>query len=218
MNANENRDLIYIQRIEKHYSELLDSFQHIHNLDEFVQNNVYVKAVIFDFMQISELLNSTSDLVKEHFSKKEISGIVTTRNIAAHRYYKLKMETTYNNIKNELPLVIKTLSSLKDEIYRILIEQVLYKEVKVYIDDVKFNKNKTISYGYITNFINKEGKYQPAYVIDGRINTLYYQGQVIGYLLDDKQDTILIVTNSNKEEAIKELKDIDGIKYTELMV
>lgn len=218
MNKNENRDLIYIQRIEKHYSELLENFQHIHNLDEFVQESVYVKAVLFDFVQIAELFNSTSELVKSHFNKNDITGIVTTRNVAVHRYYRLKMDLTYNSIKNELPQVVKTLSTLKDDLYKELIQQVCHKEVMVYVDKIKINANKTISVGYITNFINKEGKYQPACVIDKNIDTLYYQGKVMGYLLDSNDNAVLLISNGKVEDVKKELKDIKNNSFTKVVI
>ena len=218
MNKNENRDLIYIQKIEKHYSELMNNFQHIHSLEEFVQESLYVKAVLFDFIQISELFNSTSDLVKSCFDKNEINGIVTTRNVTVHRYYRLKMDITYNSIKNQLPLVIEGLLSLKDDLYKKLINQVLYKKVNVYVDNIKFNANKTISSGYITNFINKEGKYQPVYVIDGKINTLYYQGEAIGYLLDSNDNAVLLISNGKVEDLNKELEDIVNNRFTKLVI
>ena len=88
----------------------------------------------------------------------------------------------------------------------------------VYVDKIKINVNKTISVGYITNFINKEGKYQPAYVIDKNIDTLYYQGKVMGYLLDSNDNAVLLISNGKVEDVKKELKDIKNNSFTKVVI
>lgn len=59
-----NKDLQIIELINRHYKELSEEIKSIHNINEFKDNKIIQKAVIFDLLQIGENINKLTNETK----------------------------------------------------------------------------------------------------------------------------------------------------------
>jgi uncharacterized protein with HEPN domain len=93
-----------------HYKELKIEFDKFSTYEEFNNNLVFKKAIVFDFVQIGENVNKLSDEVKNKINKLDIRGVIDFRNRLVHGYGNIDYRIVYNTIKNSLPSLINQLS------------------------------------------------------------------------------------------------------------
>ena len=65
-----------------------------------------------DIFQIGELTNQLSDELKFKINKRDLKGIVDTRNIIGHGYIVIKNDELWKTIHIELPNLIKQFDEL----------------------------------------------------------------------------------------------------------
>jgi uncharacterized protein with HEPN domain len=96
------RDFMLCRKILKEIADI-EAFTENMSFDAFAADERTQKAVAMSFINIGEMASSFSAAFidsNQHLPLKEIRGL---RNIAAHRYEIIRMETLWDTIQNSLP-------------------------------------------------------------------------------------------------------------------
>jgi len=92
--------------------EAIDSIQRqttTLQFEEFTQNPILVKAVLYDFIVIGEAaLNVPSD-VKDQYPSIPWRLMGDMRNVIAHEYFQINLVIVWNTIQNNLPPLVAQL-------------------------------------------------------------------------------------------------------------
>lgn len=108
------RDKKGIKNIIKHIIQISDYTSHIQTLDEFSNNSLVVDAVIFNLLQIGEIVrNKVSIQIKENNSNIPWGQIYGLRNRLIHDYDNIIMDTVYETIVEDLPNLLIDLKELQ---------------------------------------------------------------------------------------------------------
>jgi uncharacterized protein with HEPN domain len=103
------RIIEYCQEIEN----TMDRFDR--NYETFKSDSVYKNAVALCVLQIGELTTKLSDELKEKHSEIPWRQVKVMRNIVAHRYGTIEMETTWETITEDIPKLKQYCNSILNE-------------------------------------------------------------------------------------------------------
>jgi uncharacterized protein with HEPN domain len=98
--------LAAIDRIARYVNEL--------PLDEFIQNEQAVDAVIRNFIVIGEAASHVPVEVAQRYPDIPWATIRGMRNAAVHDYVNISLQTIWNTSKDDLPLLRSQLQALLD--------------------------------------------------------------------------------------------------------
>ena len=103
-----------IQLLKKIVSECDDIVRYSNDIsrDEFMENDVYQKAMAMSLLNIGEHANVLTKEVWLIDEAIQWRKIVDLRNIVAHGYGELKMELVWNLALNEIPILKKQIESM----------------------------------------------------------------------------------------------------------
>jgi len=85
------------------------------SFQEFKQNVMMQDAVMRNFEIIGEAVNHLPDEIKSLYDDVELAKIVGFRNILAHGYFAIKLETVWSAIEEGLPDLEQKTKALLDE-------------------------------------------------------------------------------------------------------
>ncbi len=154
-----SRDYYLISHINSHYDELKKAFSKFETLESFSNSGPIRKAILFDFLQIGELLNHLSDSFAISFGEEELGKAVSIRNHIVHGYDTVDDEKVFLTIKNNLPNFIESLNKVAVMRYKSTIDNLVGTKIKIYhdIDEDKF---------YTNNLTTLKGRFQPVILKD----------------------------------------------------
>lgn len=103
-----------IQLLKKIVSECDDIVRYSNDISrgEFMENDVYQKAMAMSLLNIGEHANVLTKEVWLIDEAIQWRKIVDLRNIVAHGYGELKMELVWNLALNEIPILKKQIESM----------------------------------------------------------------------------------------------------------
>lgn len=103
-----------IQLLKKIVSECDDIVRYSNDIsrDEFMENDVYQKAMAMSLLNIGEHANVLTKEVWLIDEAIQWRKIVDLRNIVAHGYGELKMELVWNLALNEIPILKEQIESM----------------------------------------------------------------------------------------------------------
>ena len=82
------------------------------SFEEFAADETVIKAVLYDFIVISEAANNIAPEIKASTSNIPWRQMSAMRNIAAHEYFQVSLRITWETIQNNLPTLIALLEHL----------------------------------------------------------------------------------------------------------
>jgi uncharacterized protein with HEPN domain len=85
------------------------------SLEEFKQNIMMQDAVMRNFEIIGEAVNHLPDEIKSLYNEIELAEIVGFRNVLAHGYFAIKLETVWSAIEEGLPEIEQQTKALLDQ-------------------------------------------------------------------------------------------------------
>ena len=196
----EARDFSIVGHINNHYDDLREDVDSLESFDDFVEAKEKRRAVLFDFIQIGELVNQLSPAFLKRFNRPETSQLIAIRNRIVHGYSTVRDDIIFNTIKNDLPTFIHRLAAFARDFYLETVKSFLGKTVKVIVDRPIGHQHEGIAYplnyGYYEGLTALDGEYQDAYVIDVNQPIEACSGKVIAIVhrLDDVEDKLVVAT------------------------
>jgi len=184
-------------------------------LDEFIGAQLKRRAILFDFLQIGELMNQLSPAFLHAFNNKNAGKLIGVRNRIVHGYSALRDDILFTSLKADLPSLITELNLFSRRKYSEMVKSLLGKTVCVMIDRPTGYEQNGVRYpinrGYIEELIALDGQFQDAYVLGERAQSDTFTGVVIGVIcrrneLEDK----LIVADKDKRFDETEIKEAFG--------
>lgn len=157
----EGRDYSLVYKINKHFSELKDEFKSINTLEDFCNSGVIRKSILMDLLQIGELLNHVSPDFRALLDIDSVRYAIDIRNVIAHEYAKIDDEQIYETILYNLDPFIENLNNVAKKRYEKSLEDLIGKEIKVYIAG---RYNKEFFKGYSPSLTMLNGEFQIVYV------------------------------------------------------
>ena len=208
----ESRDFSCVKIINDHFNDLWSDLILINNCDEFKRSK-FKRGIMFDFLQIGELVNRLSDTFLNNFHNKNVKHVISIRNRIVHNYTNIDDEIIFNTLKKDLKKFIDDLSSFSREYYLSVLKTLLGKTTNVIVDrPINYNHNDItyeLNYGYIKEMTALDGELQDAYILDVKDPVDHIVGKIIGIVhrLDDVEDKLLVVSKeiALKSEEIKKL-------------
>ena len=95
------RDAQVLEKIVKYCEEIEHAHQEYHcDYEIFCSNPTYRNAVALCLMQIGELTNKLSDTFKDTYPQIPWRAIRGMRNVVAHEYGKIDVETVWETAEN----------------------------------------------------------------------------------------------------------------------
>lgn len=208
----ESRDFAIINHINTHYDELREELKKVTSFDLFINEKETRKAILFDFLQIGELMNQLSIVFKSNFSNKNTDKLISIRNRIVHGYSSIRDDIIYTTLKNDLPSFIEKLNEFSHDCYREQLKQLLGKKITVYIDRpvgyIHKNIVYPINYGSTEKLTALDGEFQDVYVLDIKEPLNEVSGTVVAIIHreDDIEDKLVVslVDRDVSEEEIEE--------------
>lgn len=110
-------DVDVIELMLRHSNDIQETIKIFgDDIETFINNRVYQRAVIDCLLQIGELTTHLSDDFKNATSDRvNWVGLKVFRNISAHRYMTLKFDQTWQTMHNFLPGFIDFCESFIEE-------------------------------------------------------------------------------------------------------
>ena len=214
----EGRDFALIYHVNKHYEDLKHDSMDVDSFSSFLKDEKRRRAILFDFLQIGELLNRLSKQFKDSFSNKNLYDIIAIRNRIVHGYETLINLEIYTIISEELSPFIDRLNNFAHEKYREKLAQLLGKNVYLRVFHPKgFTAEGTtypINWGQIENLTALDGSFQDAYLIDGDDPIKEVPAKVIAIIEreDDIEDQLAV---SIKDAPISDEEIEQAVRFKE---
>ncbi|OQA78820.1 MAG: hypothetical protein BWY30_00495 [Tenericutes bacterium ADurb.Bin239] len=106
--ANIKNDRYFLKKI---VTDIEFIMKHMENIDEnsFNKNELLIDSVMFRLIQISENSNRLSNQFKQNNSNVPWLAIKGLRNRVVHDYGNVDLSIIYNAVKNDVPLLYKSL-------------------------------------------------------------------------------------------------------------
>lgn len=211
----EGRDFAIIYHINSHFADLQKDLSGIASFDEFVRAEERRRAILFDFLQIGELLNQLSNSFLKSFGSQDATRIISIRNRIVHGYSTIRDDIIFAALKEEMPPFIQTLNDFARQQYRGKAEKLLGKRVKVIVDrPIGFNHNGVlfpINYGYVSNLTALDGEFQDAYIVGLNKPASEISGTVIAIVRrqNDTEDKLVVAAETKDLTADEIEKAID---------
>jgi len=105
------RDLPSVIRIRDEI-RILEGILEEFSLEVFLDDERIQRTVSMSFISIGENISRLSDTFKEKYVQIPWSQIIGLRNIAAHGYWTLDMETVWQTLEQDIPSLREFFSSL----------------------------------------------------------------------------------------------------------
>lgn len=198
----EERDFAVIFHINSHYGDLKKDLDTIGSLEEFSSSFGRRRAILFDFLQIGELLNQLSKAFLKEFGDPDAGKIISIRNRIVHGYQTVRDDIVFDAAKNELPPFIAKLNVFARARYRRCVDSFLGKKVRVTVDrPVGYEHHGTryeLNYGYTEQLTSLDGFFQDAYVLDvgERINSCEGIAVAVIHRFDDIEDKLVVAVGN----------------------
>lgn len=114
MNSKE-RNVSILEYIIKYCKEIFDTQTYFSNSFEvFKANSIYRNSVAMCILQIGELSGNLSEDFKETYSGVPWRNIKGMRNIMAHKYGEISIDTVWEAITEDVPLLYDYCNSVLD--------------------------------------------------------------------------------------------------------
>ena len=111
------RDISILKHIVKHCKELAETHTEFgDNYETFQKDKPYFKAIAMDLLQIGELANHLSKDFQEKYTDIPYSRIISLRNIVAHGYGRLDIESMWQVSHENTPTLQKRCQEILAEI------------------------------------------------------------------------------------------------------
>lgn len=107
--------LVHIQECADKIEQLVERLQ---TLENFKQHWVEQDAMVRNFEIIGEASNHISDFTKERFSEIEWFKIRGMRNLMAHEYFGVRLETIWITATVNIPVLKKQVQKIIDNLER----------------------------------------------------------------------------------------------------
>ncbi|MFB2934850.1 DUF86 domain-containing protein [Aerosakkonemataceae cyanobacterium BLCC-F154] len=93
----------------------LHSIQHCTvgmSFEEFEQNEMLIKAILYDFVVIGEAAINIPSEVQSRYPQIPWRLMGDMRNVIAHEYFQVNLRIIWNTIQNNLPSLVNLLQEL----------------------------------------------------------------------------------------------------------
>jgi uncharacterized protein with HEPN domain len=111
------RDISLLKHIKKHCSEIAETHKEFEdNYETFKETKSYFKSIAMDLLQIGELANHLSKEFQEKYKNIPYSAIISLRNIVAHGYGRLDIESMWATSHEDTPALQKQCEKILTEI------------------------------------------------------------------------------------------------------
>ncbi len=112
---SERKQLLYLFDIKDSIDAI---FEFVKDLDfnDFMNDRKTRSAVIREFEVIGEAVKNLPDDIKNEYNEIQWRDIVDFRNLLTHQYFGIDFEIVWNTIKNDLPLLNKTVKTIISKI------------------------------------------------------------------------------------------------------
>ena len=115
----ENRDYEIVLRMIEHCTRIQEILKRFgDSFETFSQDSAYQDAVNMNLFQVGELSNQLSERLRNSRSDIPWHRMYGIRNIIAHAYVIVDMETIWLTIKNNIPMLVGQLSDCLDSLKR----------------------------------------------------------------------------------------------------
>ena len=213
---NKNRDYRVVNRMRDHYNALMQNFQGIVTVDDFLSDDVIKKAILFDLFQIGELVASQlSERTLSKLDKNDLRGVISVRNHVVHGYYILEYDKIISSINNDLPRFI----TLVEDIVRSEYKEDLNKMMNCILNlkiELRAHKKTGYEYGIIKELLAPDLSFQKILIIDDSPLKPYKTVKIVDSF-QSSDGTILLLAIENKnyhDSTIKQYinKALDKLK------
>ena len=82
------------------------------SFEGFAQDEILIKAVLYDFVVIGEAAISVSPDIQTRYSRIPWRLMGDMRNVIAHEYFQVNLRIVWNTARNNLPLLKPQLEAL----------------------------------------------------------------------------------------------------------
>lgn len=103
---NKKDDQYYIKKIIENIMFAIEHTKDI-SYDEFICDEVFINAIMFSFIQISEYASKLSDFYKSNHKEIRWNEMRSIRNKIVHDYDIVDGKIIYETVKNDFPPLIK---------------------------------------------------------------------------------------------------------------
>ena len=193
----EGHDFVTIYRINAHFQDLSNDIKTINTYEEFINGGEKRRAIMFDFLQIGELVNQLSDSFKNEFNNQDIKRLISIRNRIVHSYATTRDDIIFTTLKSQLPGFVEVLNTFSYYLYQKRLRNMLNTRIKIIIDKpIGFNEDGTqypINCGYVDKTTTLTGKYQQVYIIDAITPLNHIKAKVVAIIhhLDEIEDILV---------------------------
>ena len=107
--------LVFIDHILESIKDI-ESFTNNVGKNEFSQNKLLQNAVIRSIEIIGEATKNIPDPFKERYSDVEWRKIAGTRDKITHHYFGLDLDTIWDTLKEDIPVLKKKILKIKEQL------------------------------------------------------------------------------------------------------
>lgn len=105
-----------------YFKDILESIKRIQNyvegmdLNSFKNDSKTIDAVLRNFEVIGMAVNKVPDNIKANYPQVEWSEIKAFRNVIVHEYFSIYLETVWEVIQNDLPVLEQQVKSILNDL------------------------------------------------------------------------------------------------------
>ena len=99
----------YIEHMIEDCMDIANAIKTINSVDEFKQNRIVHKAVIYSILNLGELCKALSESDKEMHPQVPWNRIIGFRNRSSHGYHHLDLDIVYEIATMYIPIVYEAL-------------------------------------------------------------------------------------------------------------
>ena len=157
------------------------------------------KAILFDLLQIGELVNAFPDEFLALLNEKDVKGVIGTRNIIVHGYDKLKRENIIKSIKYGVPSLLEQINTIGLEQYEKGVKKLLDQKIDIFINekvgDVIDGEKQDLNLGYADEIISPDGQFIDVWILDVKVPLRHCSACIqLGLRNPDTKEVILLAT------------------------
>ena len=208
MKNNKNRDFSYLKRIKEHYKTLSELYNSI-SKNTFLDDTIERRAILFDLLQIGELVLQLTNNLQLSMDKDDFSGIISVRNHIVHGYDKLNNDIIVKCIEQELLPFIEGLECNMKKIYIQAIKNMVGHKITILVDKEKDCANY-FNIGHINELSGLDGRLQKVLLLDVMEPIYQCKATVVGAIVDIAEEDYVLL--SALIPIDKECIDISKIK------
>ena len=99
----------YIEHMIEDCADIIEAIKLVNSVDEFKQNRIIHKAVIYSLLNLGELCKTLSESEKEMHPQIPWNRIIGLRNRSSHGYHHLDLDIVYEIATMYIPAVYEAL-------------------------------------------------------------------------------------------------------------